>query len=57
MWGGSGAVWEVGPIGTDTAQFRNAIIQLAEAMDRDGIGTEGSRSAASIFTQWNRQGL
>ena len=57
MWGGSGAVWEVAQLGTDTSEFRKAIIKLAAAMDRDGIATDRSRDIASVFDNWNRRGL
>jgi len=57
MWGGSGAVWEVGDLGDDTLAFRNAFIMLAAQMERAGLGTEGSRFIASTFRQWNRAGV
>jgi len=57
MWGGTGAVWEVGSMGSDMRQFRQAIIDLAAAMDRDAIGTDRARYIASVFSDWNRRGL
>jgi hypothetical protein len=57
MWGGSGAVWEVGDLGNDERAFRDAIISLAGQMDRADLGSERSRSTASTFRQWNRNGI
>ncbi len=57
MWGGAGAVWEVGDLKTDTLIYREAIIRLAAAMDRDGIGTDRSRHVASILSDWNQRGV
>ena len=57
MWGGSGAVWEVGDLGDDTRAFRQAIIDLAAEMDKCGLGMERSRFVASTFAEWNRLGV
>jgi hypothetical protein len=65
MWGGSGAVWEtsLSPLRrtdetvADEGAFRQAIIEIASAMDRLGIGTERSRSTAEIFRDWIAKGL
>lgn len=67
MWGGSGAVWEVGSFRRpeidereatrDELAFRKAIIRLATNMDKIGLGTEGSRSVATAFKTWKRMGL
>jgi hypothetical protein len=54
MWGGSGAVWEVGELGEDKQAFQCAIIQLSADMDQAGLGTERSRFIASTFVEWNR---
>lgn len=52
LWGGSGAVWEVGDLGEGTRRFQNAIIRLAEEMDHTGLGTEHSRAIAHILQAW-----
>lgn len=62
MWGGAGAVWDVSiprtissPEGTkndDGTTFIQAIIQIAEMMDRLGIGHQRSRDIARIFRTW-----
>jgi hypothetical protein len=57
MWGGSGSVWEVGQLGTDTITFREAIIRLADEMDTAGLSCKGSQFAAQIFRKWNEAGL
>jgi hypothetical protein len=57
VWGGSGAVWEVGPLGADERSFRSAIISLATQMDAQGIGSERSRFIARTFENWNRLGV
>lgn len=53
MWGGSGAVWEVGPTGEDTRRFREAFIRLSDWMESNGLGMERSRFIASVFLYWN----
>ena len=57
MWGGSGAVWEVGELGDDKRQFRNTIIQLVEEMERSGIHFPRARFIANTFLKWNRDGV
>ncbi len=57
MWGGSGAVWEVGDLGEDEVAFRYAIIRLAAQMDEAGLGTERNRYIASTFRKWNQAGI
>lgn len=49
MWGGSGAVWEVGPMGEDTVAFKKAMVQLAEEMEDVGLACKGSQFAACCF--------
>lgn len=67
VWGGAGAVWEVGTFkghripdaeaGKDEALFRKAITRLAEEMDEAGIGTARSRDIAGILKYWQDMGL
>ncbi|HTW95317.1 MAG TPA: hypothetical protein VMD30_11015 [Tepidisphaeraceae bacterium] len=60
MWGGSGAVWEVGPtrMNRDEVQsFRAAIIALAEWMESESVGFERSRFIADVFRKWNAAGI
>jgi hypothetical protein len=60
MWGGSGAVWEVGPSRMDSSQvrsFRDTIIALADWMDLQGTGLERSRFIAGVFRKWNAMGI
>ncbi|NLS92405.1 MAG: hypothetical protein GXX96_09600 [Planctomycetaceae bacterium] len=57
VWGGAGAVWEVGDLGSDTVPFRYAIIRLAEAMEREQLGSNRSREIADIFRDWNKRGV
>src|SRR5690242_16293826 len=52
MWGGAGAVWEVGGLMDDNREFQLAIIRLAEQRDQHAIGTERSRWIADVFRQW-----
>lgn len=56
MWGGSGAVWEVGVLGEDTRRFWSAIARLSDEMDRAGIGLPRARSTADIFRWWIERG-
>ena len=60
MWGGSGAVWEVGPsrMNRDEVQsFRAGIIALSEWMESQGAGFERSRFIADVFRKWNAAGI
>lgn len=57
MWGGAGAVWEVGPINMDEKAFRSAIIALADQMEAEGIGSDRSRFVAVVFRKWNDMGI
>jgi hypothetical protein len=65
MWGGSGAVWEVilspstksNQVRADEIAFRKAIISIASAMDRLGVGTARSRDIARIFQGWIDEGI
>ncbi|MHB1157141.1 MAG: hypothetical protein ACYC26_09915 [Phycisphaerales bacterium] len=67
VWGGAGAVWEVGTFkghklpdaeaSQDEARFHTAIIRLAEQLDAVGIGTAGSRDIAGILRGWRANGL
>jgi hypothetical protein len=60
MWGGSGAVWEVGPsrMNRDEVQsFRTAIIALSEWMESEGVGFERSRFIADVFRKWKAAGI
>jgi hypothetical protein len=57
MWGGSGAVWEVGSMEGDTRAFRSAIMSLAAEMDEAGLGLEHSNFIANVFRDWNEKGL
>ena len=41
----------------DEMAFPDAIIRIAEAMDRLKIGTERSRDIARIFRGWMEQGI
>jgi hypothetical protein len=61
LWGGSGAVWDVclacaeppSPSEREDERcFRSSIIALAQAMDREGLGTERSRFIADTFSHW-----
>jgi hypothetical protein len=52
MWGGSGSVWEVGELGSDTRSYWKAIVLLADEMEREGIGTERSQELARILRDW-----
>lgn len=57
VWGGAGAVWEVGDLGPDTVPFRNAIVRLAEALESERLATNRSRDIADIFRRWNEMGI
>ena len=62
MWGGAGAVWEVGDFTengvagprakADRRRFMRAIISLAQEMDRADLGTDRSRFIAATFSSW-----
>jgi hypothetical protein len=63
MWGGAGAVWEVAltPGGIkaeeherDERAFRQAIINIAAAMNKLGIGHARSRDIAATFRKWTK---
>jgi len=63
MWGGSGAVWETilstcsptsDDVRRDEKAFQEAIIRVAESLERLGIGTTRSRSIADTFLQWKQ---
>lgn len=58
MWGGAGAVWEVHLTShsrnaqealADQQRFQEALIQLVEALEEQGLATERARSIASTF--------
>ena len=60
MWGGSGAVWEVGPSRMDSSQvlsFRETIIALADWMDLQGTRFDRSRFITGLFRKWNAMGI
>jgi hypothetical protein len=57
MWGGSGAVWEVAPLGDDDRRFCQLIVRLAEEMEAARLGTDRSRDIAGIFRYWLAQGI
>jgi hypothetical protein len=58
MWGGSGAVWEVGTfdVAGDRLEFYRTLMQLVEAMRAQGIDSPGANNRASILSQWIRNG-
>ena len=56
VWGGSGAVWEVGQLGRDSALFWDAVIALADDMERQGLGTERSHFVAETLRGWRAAG-
>lgn len=51
MWGGSGAVWEVGRFNTqnEEKEFELQIIRLVELMNTDGISHGKAKSVAKFF--------
>jgi hypothetical protein len=59
MWGGSGAVWEVGTFdsATDRREFSKLLMQLVEAMKAQGINSPGADDRAAILSQWIEKGL
>jgi hypothetical protein len=65
LWGGAGAVWEVGPFTggkpeetrADELAFRRAFIRLADTMNQMDIGTEHSRFIATTFQSWMDKGI
>jgi hypothetical protein len=65
MWGGPGSVWEVDKFRsssreeayTDELRFRNAIISIANQMEKDGVGSERTRFIAESFKVWTEKGL
>jgi hypothetical protein len=57
MWGGSGSVCDVAPLGADERAFRDAMIQTADEMERLGLGCRGSRFIAFVFRDWNAKGV
>src|SRR5580765_3592640 len=67
VWGGAGAVWEVGPFNKagipqaesreDTRLFRASIAALADAMDEQGIGMHRAREIAATHREWDRRCL
>ncbi len=53
VWGGNGSIVDVtlsDPI--DERRFNELIVDLAEALDQLGIGTERSRWVAQIIEDW-----
>jgi len=52
MWGGSGAVWEVYPLGEGSRRFTQLIVQLAQEMQLSGLGTSRSQDIADTFRYW-----
>src|SRR5690348_5018042 len=57
MWGGSGAVWEVGQLGEDKQRFQEHIIRLAHQMEHADLGMDRSRAIAATFASWRAKGL
>ena len=62
MWGGPGSVIDCSVVSSarvvtpemrhDERAFRSAVVQLAEEMDRAGLGTPHSREVAATFRSW-----
>jgi hypothetical protein len=59
MWGGSGAVWEVGRFGSEEEKrtYWKALCRLTEEMRSRGIGSARAESTAKILAEWIEQGL
>jgi hypothetical protein len=54
MWGGAGAVWDVGQFERkdDHRCYWRLLVQLVEAMKAQGIESPSAESRAEIFSQW-----
>lgn len=58
FWGGSGAVWEIGPFylsnpniampGGDFRRFKTLMVELAEILDSKGLGAQASGIAIAF---------
>ena len=59
MWGGSGAVWDVGRFeaAEDRREFFRSLVQLVEAMRAQGINSPGAIDRAAILSEWIEKGL
>jgi hypothetical protein len=59
MWGGSGAVWEVGTFesAAERREFFQLLMQLVVAMKASGISSAGASDRAATLSQWIEQGL
>jgi hypothetical protein len=59
MWGGSGAVWEVGEFSSVEEQrlYWNQLIRLVEEMRSAGIESKSAESIVLILQQWVAMGL
>ena len=67
IWGGSGSVADadvrsVSPQSpaeakADVPQFYRGMIALAEAVEREGLGTPRIREVASVFRSWLARGV
>jgi hypothetical protein len=67
MWGGSGSVIDCAIVANprhvtpdlqqDERAFRSAIVQLADEMDRAGLGTPRSRDVAATFRARIERGI
>ena len=52
VWGGAGAVWEVGELGADQSRYWALVIALAGVMAKEDVETERARSIAETFSGW-----
>ena len=59
MWGGSGAVWEVGEFESpdDRLSFWQLLIELVAEMRRAGIQSDGSDFVARMLKDWISTGV
>jgi hypothetical protein len=59
MWGGSGAVWEVGGFGSEEERrtYWKALCRLIEEMRSRGISSTRAESTAKILAEWIEKGI
>ena len=52
VWGGSGALWEVGGLGADKRRYSALVVALAGVMAKEDVETERARWVAETLSGW-----
>ena len=50
-------MWEVGELGDDKHRYWQLVVNLADEMEKQGLGIERVRQIAETLSEWLRRGL